>query len=218
MVDEIGGEDVLSCGATVINRKVTFLLCLSKKNMMFRRCLPYLTAAAGGSMLSHYLPIVEELLPSVDAASSSYGDKVGEFTSSGLIFKDTVEVIAIEDPKVKGVTIYVSNVKRPLTDRLMKSFFTDPSAMTVSVVKTADVLCVDEQILNSNDMSGEDVFSAQKSILFKSVHVKRIYDKKRKVLVYVAYNYSTATMNQDKLATGDGRYKTSISAIPVTTS
>ena len=35
-------------------------------------------------------------------------DKIGEFAASGIIFKDSVQIMAIDDPEVKGVTIYIS--------------------------------------------------------------------------------------------------------------
>lgn len=149
---------------------------------------------------------------SVSAASRGKGTKVGEFSSSGLVFKDTVEVTAIPDPKVPGVTIYVSNVLRPLSDRMMKSFFSDPSAIVVSAVKTGPVPDVTDAVKKSG-IAGEDVFSASKSAFFKSVHVKRIYDEDRRVIVYVAYNYSTVTGNNASTGTKDSRYKTSLSCI-----
>ena len=148
----------------------------------------------------------------VEAASRGRGTKVGEFTSSGIIFKDTCEITAVPDPEVPGVTIYISNVLRPLSDRMMKSFFSDPSAIVVSAVKTGSVSDVSDSVKNSG-LAGQDVFSASKSAFFKSVHVKRIYDADRKVLIYCAYNYSTVTGNNDSTGTKDSRYKTSLSCI-----
>jgi len=47
-------------------------------------------------------------------------DQVGEFDASGFIFKDQVEITAYDDPLVSGVTLYVSDFKRSLTDKLAK--------------------------------------------------------------------------------------------------
>lgn len=33
---------------------------------------------------------------------------MAEWTASGIFFKDSVEVVAQEDPKVQGVTIFIS--------------------------------------------------------------------------------------------------------------
>jgi hypothetical protein len=35
-------------------------------------------------------------------------EKVGEFPASGIFFKDSVQTLAIDDPEVQGVTIYIS--------------------------------------------------------------------------------------------------------------
>ena len=57
---------------------------------------------------------------------------VAEIAGSGLIFKDTLVVDAFADPKVEGVTIYVSDFQRPITDRLKKDFFSDPSQADIT--------------------------------------------------------------------------------------
>lgn len=46
-----------------------------------------------------------------------------QFAASGLIFKDTVEVTAFDDPEIDGITIYISDFKRSLADKLSKDFF-----------------------------------------------------------------------------------------------
>ena len=53
--------------------------------------------------------------------------KIGEFTASGFLFKDSVEIVTVEDPEVEGVTVYISDFKRSLTDKLKKNFFSEPS-------------------------------------------------------------------------------------------
>ena len=58
-----------------------------------------------------------EHMPIASAAESRV---VGELKGSGLVFKDTLQIESFEDPKVKGVTLYVSNFQRPLTERLQK--------------------------------------------------------------------------------------------------
>jgi catabolite regulation protein CreA len=45
----------------------------------------------------------------------------------GLIFKDQIKVNAFEDPKVKGVQLYITDFERPVTERLQKNFFSDPT-------------------------------------------------------------------------------------------
>ena len=45
-------------------------------------------------------------------------EQVASFEASGIIFKDTVEVISLEDPKVEGATLYLSDFKRSLGAKL----------------------------------------------------------------------------------------------------
>lgn len=41
--------------------------------------------------------------------------------------------------QVKGVTLYVSDFRRPLTERITKDFFSDPSQTSVACVRTGPV-------------------------------------------------------------------------------
>lgn len=42
--------------------------------------------------------------------------------------------------QVKGVTLYVSDFRRPLTERIAKDFFSDPSQTSVACVRTGPVV------------------------------------------------------------------------------
>ncbi|CAN0314514.1 unnamed protein product, partial [Ectocarpus sp. 4 AP-2014] len=72
-----------------------------------------LTSAAIGLTLAG--PMVS--LPST--ASAGDKRKVGEISASGLVFKDKLNVEAFSDPKVQGVTLYLSDFARPVADKLM---------------------------------------------------------------------------------------------------
>ncbi|MCG8340202.1 MAG: CreA family protein [Cytophagales bacterium] len=54
-------------------------------------------------------------LPGVSLANKSV---VGDFSAGGLIFKDEVEVVAIDDPEVEGIVLYLTDIKRNIQDRL----------------------------------------------------------------------------------------------------
>ena len=60
---------------------------------------------------------------------------------------------AFDDPKVKGVTLYVSNFERPLTERIQKDFFTEPSYASVTCVRNGKEIDVANNIHKSS--SGE---------------------------------------------------------------
>lgn len=58
---------------------------------------------------------------------------------------------------------------------------------------------------NIQSKDGEDVFSAGRSLAFKSLRVKRIYDEKNQVLIYLAHSSELS----------EGSAKMSISTIPI---
>ena len=78
--------------------------------------------------------------PEANAAESR---TIARLSGSGLVFKDTLVVESFDDPKVKGVTLYVSNFERPLTERVQKDFFTEPSYASVTCVKTGPIELAD---------------------------------------------------------------------------
>jgi catabolite regulation protein CreA len=146
------------------------------------------------------------------AGSALATDKIGEFAASGLIFKDTVEAIAIEDPDVKGVTIYVTDFQRSLADKLSKDFFNEPSQASVTCALTGPLVIENFSKIAGSD--GHEVFSQSKGLnLFqnKTLRVRRLYDQAHKTLLYVAY--STRLTGAEN--SGAGRYKTSVCALPI---
>jgi len=149
----------------------------------------------------------------VQTGSSMAADKVGDFPASGIFFKDSVQTIAIDDPEVKGVTIYVTDFERNLADKISK-FGQEPSSASVTCAVTGPIVIRDAKKIRGT--SGEDVFSEKKGLGFiqnKTLHVRRIFDEGHKTLLYIAY--STRLVNDDKAGETPGRYKTSICALPI---
>jgi catabolite regulation protein CreA len=142
------------------------------------------------------------------SASAAEPRTIAQISGSGLVFKDTLVVESFDDPKVRGVTLYVSNFERPLTERVQKDFFTEPSYASVTAVKTGPIEVADN-IDKSN--KGEPVFQEKKSLLFKELRVQRIYDEEKKTLVYVSYN----TRLDKGSDSNKSRFKSSISAIAI---
>ncbi|XP_024540056.1 uncharacterized protein LOC9660691 isoform X2 [Selaginella moellendorffii] len=134
-----------------------------------------------------------------ESGGAAAATKIGQFKASGLLFNDIVEVIALPDPKIEGITIHISNVKRSLTERLSRDFFTDPS-------QTGPLRLVSPIALG---LKGEEVFSAKRNLFFKTMHVRRIYDEANNALVYVAYS---TRVSQD-MSEPNSRYRTSVSSI-----
>lgn len=112
---------------------------------------------------------------------------------------DSITIEAFDDPKVMGASCYLSRAK---TGGISGSIgiAEDTSDASVACRQTADRIMFTEPLPIK-----EEVFSAKASILFKVIHVMRIVDPKRNVLVYLVYS--------DKLV--DGSPKNSVTAIAV---
>lgn len=106
-------------------------------------------------------------------------DDVGK-VSLGLFTTKDVVINAKQDPIVKGVTCHISHVEADLD-------FSDPSDMSIACRQTGEISA---QALVQIDRSknGEVVFKESKSILFKSLKVRRIYDAEHKTLIYLSYS------------------------------
>jgi len=132
---------------------------------------------------------------------------IGRISGSGLVFKDTLVVDSFDDPKVKGVTLYVSNFERPLTERVSKDFFTEPSYASVTAVRNGKEIEVADNI--DKTTKGEPVFEEKRSLLFKELRVQRLYDEEKNTVVYVSFN----TRLDKGSDTNKSRFKSSISAV-----
>jgi catabolite regulation protein CreA len=97
---------------------------------------------------------------------------IGQIQGSGLVFKDTLEVERFDDPKIKGITLYITNFQRPITERLTSNFLQDPSYASVACVKSSPSVAVADNI--NMTPQGEEVFQESKSILFKTLRGRPI--------------------------------------------
>ena len=113
-----------------------------------------------------------------------------------------IVVEAIHDPKVQGVTCHLAYFSRSVVDRLSQgNWFEDPSNSAIECAQTGPITLGD--ISKSED--GEDVFSESRSLIFKSLRVRRIYDEKNQVLIYLAHASELT----------EGSAKMSISTVPI---
>lgn len=110
-------------------------------------------------------------------------DEVGGFKNDWTGNRIVVEAIA--DPKVQGITCHLTHFDRSVIDRLRKgNWFEDPSNSSIACRQTGPLVIGDIK----TDPAGEEVFSERASLVFKSIAVRRIYDKKNDTLIYVAYS------------------------------
>jgi CreA protein len=119
----------------------------------------------------------------VIVAAPAFAEEVGSFRNDWT--GNSIVVEAVNDPKVDGVTCHLTHFDRSLIDRLSKgNWFIDPSNSAISCRQTGPITVHD---INQNP-KGEEVFSERLSLIFKSLAVRRIYDKKNETLVYVVYS------------------------------
>ncbi len=140
-----------------------------------------MAALAGQTMLAH-----AETVGSVDTA----------FKLIGPDHKVVVE--AYDDPKVNGVTCYVSRAKTGGISGGL-GFAEDKAEASIACRQVGPIS------FPGPLKQQEEVFNQSLSILFKKLRIVRMVDQKRNALVYLTYS--------DKLI--DGSPKNSMTAVPV---
>lgn len=130
-------------------------------------------------------------------ASSEVVGKVGvDWVGNDIVIE------AMTDPEVKGVTCHVTYFDRSIIDRLSKgNWFEDPSNNSIACRQTGPIEIGDIDL--SED--GEEVFREGLSIIWKSLVVNRIYDKKSDTLIYLAHSRQVV----------EGSAKMAISTVPL---
>lgn len=128
------------------------------------------------------------------------GEQVGEIDVDWV--GNDIIIEAIADPKVKGVTCHIAYFERGFFDRISKgNWFEDPSNASIACRQTGPITLGDIEM----DEEGEDVFRTSRSIILKSLRVKRIFDERNQTLIYVAHAAELT----------DGSAKVSMSTVPL---
>src|SRR5215472_2990512 len=123
------------------------------------------------------------LLAFFATTSPALAEEVGSFRNDWT--GNSIVVEAVSDPKVEGVTCHITRFDRSLIDRLSKgNWFVDPSNSSIACRQTGPITVGDID----TSTRGEEVFSQRLSLIFKSLAVRRIYDRKNETLVYVIYS------------------------------
>lgn len=134
------------------------------------------------------------------AGSAAHAEKIGDVSTAfqwiGPNHKVVVE--AYDDPKVSGVTCYVSRAR---TGGVKGAFGLAEDRAEASIACRQVGALAFAQPLPTQ----EEVFSERMSILFKRMRVVRMVDSVRNTLIYLSYS--------DKLI--DGSPQNSITAVPV---
>lgn len=123
-------------------------------------------------------------------------NEVGDVGLGWFTMKD-IKLNTLVDPEVTGVTCHVASVEADLS-------FADPSDSSISCRQTGEITpAMIAQIDKSK--SGEVVFKKSKSIFFKTMKVRRIYDAENQTLLYLSYTTKET----------EGSFKHSLSTVPL---
>ncbi|MEO3865692.1 CreA family protein [Rheinheimera fenheensis] len=123
-------------------------------------------------------------------------NEVGD-VSLGVFTTKDIKIDAFSDPIVTGVTCHVSSVEANLD-------LADPSDSSIACRQTGPITA--EMIAQiDKSKNGEVLFSKSKSIFFKSMKIRRIYDAQNQTLMYLSY----ATKETS------GSFKHSLSTVPL---
>ncbi|MFC7419588.1 CreA family protein [Iodobacter arcticus] len=132
-------------------------------------------------------------------AGPALAEEVGSVTTAFKLIgrNHRVQVDAFDDPKVAGVTCYISRAKTGGVKGSL-GLAEDKAEFSIACRQTAKL------VFKGPLAKQEEVFSESASIFFKSVQVVRMVDVKRNTLIYLTYS--------DKLI--EGSPQNSVTAVP----
>lgn len=134
------------------------------------------------------------------APSVVQAEKIGEVST---VFKliganDKIVVEAFDDPKVAGVTCYLSRAKTGGVSGSL-GLAEDRAEASIACRQVGPIHFKGEL------KEGEEVFRERTSLVFKTMQVVRFFDQKRNTLVYLVYS--------DKVI--EGSPQNAVTAIPI---
>ncbi|GAA0817014.1 CreA family protein [Colwellia asteriadis] len=135
-------------------------------------------------------------LATTSALTACSDNEVGDVSLGMFTMKD-IKLNTLVDPTVTGVTCHVASVEANLS-------LADPSDSSISCRQTGEIT---PQMIAAIDKSksGEVVFKKSKSIFFKSMKVRRIFDADNQTLMYLSYSTKETS----------GSFKHSLSTVPL---
>ena len=123
-------------------------------------------------------------------------NEVGDISLGVFTTKD-IKLNTLVDPVVTGVTCHVASIEADLS-------LADPSDSSIACRQTGAITRQMIAAIDHSD-SGEVVFKKSKSIFFKSMKIRRIFDPDSQTLMYVSYSTKETS----------GSFKHSLSTVPL---
>ena len=133
---------------------------------------------------------------SLGTLSACSNQEVGD-VSLGVFTTKDIKIDALQDPIVSGVTCHISSIEANLD-------LSDPSDSSIACRQTGEIT-KDMISQIGRSASGEIVFKKSKSIFFKNMKVRRIFDEQSQTLMYVSYSTKETS----------GSYQHSLSTVPL---
>lgn len=132
----------------------------------------------------------------VATLSACSENEVGD-VSLGLFTTQDIKLNSLVDPIVTGVTCHIASIEADLS-------LSDPSDSSISCRQTGEITA---QMIAQIDKSksGEVVFKKSKSVFFKSMKIRRVYDEQSQTLMYLSYSTKETS----------GSFKHSLSTVPL---
>jgi CreA protein len=123
-------------------------------------------------------------------------NEVGDISLGAFTTKD-IKLNTLVDPIVTGVTCHVASIEADLS-------LSDPSDSSISCRQTGEITSAMIAAIEKSK-SGDVVFKKSKSIFFKSMKIRRVYDQQSQTLMYVSYSTKETS----------GSFKHSLSTVPL---
>ena len=123
-------------------------------------------------------------------------NEVGDVSLGFFTLKD-IKLNDMRDPLIPGITCHIASIEADFS-------LADPSDSSISCRQTGEI--TPEMIAKiEKSKDGEVIFRKSKSIFFKSMKVRRIFDSKNQTIMYLSY----ATKETS------GSFKHSLSTVPL---
>ena len=137
---------------------------------------------------------------------ATFAEQIGSVSTKFKLLgpNDKIVIEAFDDPRIPGVTCYLSRAKTGGMSGAV-GMAEDTSDASIECKQIGPIALPDD--IRSGKSDGEEVFKKRTSLVFKSMQVVRFYDPKRHALVYLTYS--------DKIV--DGSPKNSVTAVPIPT-
>ena len=123
-------------------------------------------------------------------------NEVGD-VSLGLFTTKDIKIDSLQDPVISGVTCHISSIEANLD-------VSDPSDSAIACRQTGPITSEMLATIDTSD-SGEVIFKKSKSLFFKNMKLRRIYDEKAQTLIYLTYSTKETS----------GSFKHSLSTVPL---